>query len=399
MVSSVGLLGLNRVACLLASAVVAAGALAGCTAFPSQGPNSALIQGDEVSTDQRLGYLLVNLDRSNIAELERRGPKALGEDFRGFGGAATALVFGVGDLVNVTIFEAASGGLFIPSEAGSRAGNFVALPVQEVDRNGMIQVPFAGYIQTAGRTPGQVKASIEAALRNRAIEPQAIVSLQESRSTLVTVTGEANAPARFALARSTDRVLDAITRAGGSKWPTYETYVTLQRGSRTAKVYYNRLLREPSTNIFLRPNDVLSLSRETRSFMALGASGQNGFINFEAETLTLSQAVGRSGGVLDARGDPGQVFVYRLEDRRVIESIRPDQQQRDGAQIPTIYHVNLRDPEGYFLASKFPMHDRDVLFVSNAQSVEISKVLQFIQLATNTVTDSEAARIAVKGSR
>jgi polysaccharide export outer membrane protein len=36
--------------------------------------------------------------------------------------------FGIGDVVNVTIFEAAAGGLFIPIEAGVRPGNFVNLP-------------------------------------------------------------------------------------------------------------------------------------------------------------------------------------------------------------------------------------------------------------------------------
>ena len=34
----------------------------------------------------------------------------------------------IGDMVSVTIFEAEAGGLFVPSEAGARPGNFVMLP-------------------------------------------------------------------------------------------------------------------------------------------------------------------------------------------------------------------------------------------------------------------------------
>lgn len=345
------------------------------------------------------GYVLVDLDPTNVSVLEKNGPKALGDSFASLRAGQPSLLFGVGDIVAITIFEAAAGGLFIPAEAGSRAGNFVTLPSQEVDRNGKIQVPFAGLIQASGRSPADVKADIEQSLRNRAIEPQAVVTLQEARSTLVTVTGEASQPSRFALSRSSDRMLDAIARAGGSKWPPYETYVALQRQGRTTKIYYNRLLNQATNNVFVQPGDVISLSREMRAFQALGASGQNGFINFEAETLTLSEAVGRSGGVLDSRGDPAQTFLYRMESRSALERMGYDTTGYPRDKVPVVYRVNLRDPQGFFLASRFPMQDKDVLFVSNAQTVELTKFLQVLQLAGNTVTDVDASRIILKGYR
>ena len=58
-----------------------------------------------------------------------------------------------------------------------------------------------------------------------------------------------------------------------------------------------------------------------------------------------------------------------------------------GPIIPVIYNVNLRNPEGYFLATKFPMRNKDVLYVANATSVEISKALQFFRLTVATVND------------
>lgn len=380
-------------------AVATAALLAACSAFPAQGPNSLTITQDQPPSETGTGYLLIDLTPSHVAVLERTGPRAIGDSFARLRSSQPSLLFGVGDIVGITIFEAAAGGLFIPAEAGSRAGNFVTLPPQEVDRNGNIQVPFAGLVQAANRSPADVKNTIEERLRNRAIEPQAVVTLQDARSTLVTVTGDAAQPARFPLSRSSDRVLDAITRAGGSRWPPYETYVTLQRGGRTTMIYFNRLLNEPANNVFVRPGDVISLSRQMRSFMALGASGQNGFINFEAETLTLTQAVGRAGGILDSRGDPAQTFLYRLESRHTLERMGYDTRDYPRDQVPVIYRVNLRDPQGYFIATKFPMHDKDVLFVSNAQTVELTKFLQVLQLSGNTVTDIDAARIILKGHR
>ena len=72
--------------------------------------------------------------------------------------SGTALDGEVSDLINAAIADLRLVGINIPAEAGSRAGNFVTLPSQEVDRNGNIQVPFAGIVRAAGRSPADVKA-------------------------------------------------------------------------------------------------------------------------------------------------------------------------------------------------------------------------------------------------
>ena len=77
------------------------------------------------------------------------------------------ITLGIGDVVSVTIFEAEAGGLFLPSEAGARPGNFVTLPDQIVDSNGDITVPYAGTIRAAGRTPLEVQQAIIEALTRR----------------------------------------------------------------------------------------------------------------------------------------------------------------------------------------------------------------------------------------
>ena len=373
-------------------------AATGCSFFPAQGPNSTVVTGQAPGDPEKLPYHVVDLTPGVISLMENRSTETMGTAFRGRGGPTT-LRLGIGDIVGVTIFEAAAGGLFIPAEAGSRAGNFVTLPNQEVNKNGTISVPFAGEIMANNRTPQDVQADIEARLRNRAIEPQAVVTLQDARSSLVSVTGEVSQPVRFAISRSGDRILDGITRAGGSKWPPYETYVSLQRGNNVATVYFNKLVAQPENNIYLQPGDTIVLKREYRSFMALGASGQNGMINFEQETLKLSEAISRAGAALDSRADAAETFIYRLEPRAVARKLGLDVDHYVGDRIPVVYHVNLREPQGFFLASNFPMQPRDILFVSNAQAVELAKVLSLIQLAANTFTDSDASRISYKGGR
>ena len=110
---------------------------------------------------------------------------------------APEIKFGIGDIVSVTIFEAAAGGLFIPSEAGVRPGNFVTMPNQPVDSMGNISVPYAGAVRALDRTPAEVQHSIVNALRNRAIEPQVVVALVDQRTSLISVLGDVNTPARF----------------------------------------------------------------------------------------------------------------------------------------------------------------------------------------------------------
>jgi len=74
------------------------------------------------------------------------------------------ITLGVGDVVSITIFQP-PGGLFVPSDAGARPGNFVTLPNQMVDSNGNITVPYAGTIRAAGRTPSEVQQAVIQALR------------------------------------------------------------------------------------------------------------------------------------------------------------------------------------------------------------------------------------------
>jgi polysaccharide export outer membrane protein len=298
-------------------------------------------------------------------------------------------------VVQVSIFESTSGGLFIPAEtAGLRPGNFVTLPSQTVDRTGAISVPFAGQVPAAGRSLPDIQREIEGRLKNRAIEPQVIVSLVEQNATEVAVVGDVVAN-KFKIRPNGDRVLDIISKAGALKYPGYEVFVTLQRGKRKATVYFPTLVRNPQENIFVSPGDTLYLYREQQKFVAVGAlgsagqtSGLTGQFAFEQEWLSLNEAVAKAGGLLDQRANPGQVFLYRSEYRETLERVGVDLKKfpRDQKLIPTIYRANFRDPSSFFVAQSFPMRHKDVIYVSNADSVEVVKFLDYLRAITSTVS-------------
>lgn len=203
--------------------------------------------------------------------------------------------FGVGDVVSVTIFESGAGGLFIPAEAGVRPGNFITLPNQSVDNLGNIAIPYAGIIHAKGRTAPEVQQSIVDALKNRAIEPQVIVSLADQKTSLISVLGEVNKAQRFPANAAGEHILDAITRAEGPKSNGFDTWVMLERGGRRATVPFGALVYEPSNNIYVHPNDTIYLYREPQTFLAFGAFANVSLISGTHGQLRARQGIAESG--------------------------------------------------------------------------------------------------------
>jgi polysaccharide export outer membrane protein len=297
---------------------------------------------------------------------------------------------GIGDVVSVSVFEAAAGGLFIPAEAGVRPGNFVTLPNQAVDTRGMISVPYAGVVPAAGKTPAQVQQEIVDRIKNRAIEPQAVVGLVTQNTSLITVIGEVNNTAaltpsgRIAAQPAGERLLDVITRAGGLKDQGQDTWVVLERHGHRAAVPFGALIYEPGNNIWAWPNDTVYLYKEPQTYLAFGAAGQQGQFQFSAGNassawrMTLAEAVAAAGGLLDVQADPGSVFLYRREPRELAEKLGIDCSKMDGPTVPVVYSVSFSDPAGYFLATRVQMRNKDVIFAANAQSVEVTKFANFL---------------------
>ena len=121
----------------------------GCSMLPAAGPGDGAIEGGASASVKSadavaLKYALVDIGSGILDFLTDPGPGSLYGSFGGGRGPSPELQIGVGDIIQVSIFESAAGGLFIPNEAGSRPGNFVTLPQQTVDKAGFISVPYAG---------------------------------------------------------------------------------------------------------------------------------------------------------------------------------------------------------------------------------------------------------------
>jgi polysaccharide export outer membrane protein len=105
-------------------------------------------------------------------------------------------------------------------------------------------------------------------------------------------------------------------------------------------------------------------------------SGLTGLFAFEQEQLTLNEAIAKAGGLVDTRANP-HVYLYRMEQREILAKMGIDTAKFPVTVkfIPTVYKANYRDPSIFFLAQRFPMRNKDAIYVANADSVEFEKFI------------------------
>lgn len=287
-------------------------------------------------------------------------------------------IVGVGDALEVTIWEAPPATLFGAPSSDTRIGTPIStsrptlLPELVVGPDSTIGIPFAGAVPAAGRTLREIETDIVRRLRGRANAPQALVRIVRNASATVTVVGEVNQSARLPLTPRGERVLDALAQAGGVKAPVNLSTIQLTRGGRTYRMALSDIIERNENNVILARDDIVTALYQPYSFTVLGASGRNDEIRFEAFGITLAQALGRIGGLQDGRADPRGVYLFRLA-----EPLQPG-----GLRRPVIYSFDLKDPSVYFLAQRMKMEDDDLIYITNSPVAELQR---FVNIVASTI--------------
>lgn len=287
-------------------------------------------------------------------------------------------VVGVGDALEVSIWEAPPATLFGAGPTETRVASPIAtsrpttLPELVVGPDGTITVPFAGQVPAAGRPLHDIELDITRRLRGRANAPQVLARLTRNATATVTVVGEVTQSARLPLTPRGERLLDALAQAGGVKAPVNLTTIQVTRGARSYRMALSDIIERGENNIVLARDDVVTALFQPYSFTVLGAAGRNDEIRFEAMGISLSQALGRIGGLQDGRANPRGVFIFRWEPAATAGD--PDR--------PVIYSFDLKDPAVYFLVTQFRMQDRDLLYITNSPVAELQR---FVGIVSQTI--------------
>jgi polysaccharide biosynthesis/export protein len=376
---------------VIACCLIAAG-LAGCSGVPTAGPTTSQVM-KQVARDKRQ-FDMVEIDGQVVSALAAQPEISPLDQFRRNGKPPSPTI-GVGDTISVSIWQANNGQMLSPLDqtggaggtlAGGQAGGSVVIPDQTVGADGGVSVPYAGRVPAAGRTPLEVQQVIQQRLADQLVQPQVIVTVTKAVSDSVTVSGEDVTGARIHLSVGGDRLMDVIAAAGGSKSPVYATSVRLSRDGQTATIPMTTLISNPRDNIYAWPGDVITLLQTPETFSVFGATLNNTQVPFGAEHLDLAQAIAKSGGLIDQRADPEGVFLLRFEPRAVVNALGvPDLANGSRRSTPVLYHLNLRQVDGYFLAERIAVQDNDLIYVANAQMSEVQKFFTLIGTITGPV--------------
>jgi len=346
-------------------------ALAGCAAaLPANGPSRNSI---EANSHQIAVVKLADLD---LASLKRSEAK-FSEVFESAGPVHYTL--SPGDVVEVTVWEAPPQMLFGTTGADSRSSGpsrGVNFPEQAVSSTGTVSVPFAGLIAVEGKSLSEIESAIVDRLRGKANHPQVLVRLVRNTSLNVTVVGEVAASQRVPLTPRGERLLDALAAVGGVRQPIHRTSIQIVRNGKAATLPLEAIIQDPKQNITLRGGDVITALHQPLSLTVLGAVAKSEELSFEAQGITLAQALGRIGGLLDQRADAAGVYIFRVEQAEVDSQKAPPPNTR--GEVPIVYTIDLKDPSSFFIAQRFKMRHKDVLYVANAQSNELQKFLNLI---------------------
>lgn len=379
-------------------AMTGALSLSACATLPAAGPSTRAVKNSDGQPLDSAAVRVVDVDAVTVRRLATFEPPASLALSLGDAPVAAGLI-GTGDILDISIWEAPPAVLFgsPAGAAGVSEATSVArstqLPEQAVSRAGTITVPFAGTIMAAGRPTQEVAADIRSRLTGKAHDPQVIVRLSRNATSNVTVVGEVTNSMRMPLTAKGERLLDALAGAGGVRQPVNKMTIQVTRGDHVEAMPLAAVIRDPQQNIRLQAEDVITLLFQPYSFTVLGAAKINQEIPFEGTGLTLSQALGRMGGLEDQRASPRGVFIFRFEDAGLFGEDGRSLGSTKGGKVPVIYRVDMKDPKTLFVAQSFPIKDKDVIYVSNAPLADFSKFLQALSQIVYPIATIQNARI------
>lgn len=338
--------------------------LSACNTLPTSGPTEREIVS-EADAAAAIGYTIIDLDPATVAALQVPDTRGALADLAADRSSAPLQIGHIapGDTIEIKLFEVgaglfggeAPGGGFDPSARSRNLGAFLVQP------DGSVSVPFAGRIAVEGLPPVEAAERIESGFAGLSQQPQVQVRFADNRSDTVLFSGAVAQQGRFGLSGTPETLTEALALRGGPAGPPEQLTLRLRRGGRSAELPLGMLVSGSGDDIALQPGDRIELIPNRRSILAYGAMNAVREIPFETATVSLAEAIARAGGPNDARADPSAVFVFR-----------------DDPGQPVIYRLNLLRPSGYFLAQRFPMRDKDLIYVANSAANQPSKLIDII---------------------
>ena len=364
--------------------------VASCASLPHSGPDAGQIIAGERKEALQLGFKVVDLNADSLPPTT--GAALMTPDQLTALAGATGRVdlVGPGDVLSITVFEVGvtlfGGNASLGGATGVVSGatpdptaRAQALSGVVVREDGSIALPYIGRLAVAGRTTGEIERMVVQRLRGLSQSPQVVVTVAQNVHNTVLVSGFVARPGRQQLSLERERLLDAIAAAGGvgvSGGPE-NTVVRVRRRGQSAEAYLAAITSGDAGDIILLPGDRIDVIRRPRTFSVFGAANKVAQVPFPSASVSLMEAIAQAGGPDDNRANPSAVFVFR--DNAPPPDIE-GQSRPAVAGSPVVYRLNLDKPSSYFLAQRFAMRDKDVVYIANAKINQTRKLVELFNL-------------------
>lgn len=273
-------------------------------------------------------------------------------------------ILGVGDVVQVTVWERGENGLFTPIGGATQL-------VAEIEESGNIYIPYVGNVRAAGRTANGLRNHVMNLLSDKTLDPQVEVRRETGDSKSITITGTAGVSAVVPIERTTRSLLSLLAKTGFSVEDPEVIRVIVRRGPVESSIWMRDLYENPDYDIPVRAGDVIFLNEDTRFFRSLGAIGQ-GRVPFPTRDISVLDAISLAGGLQTNASDPSGVFIFRREPPEIAAQF--SEFATAGGMRNIAYLIDLTEGAGVFLADRMMMRDGDILYVTDAPFTRFQKV-------------------------
>jgi polysaccharide export outer membrane protein len=298
---------------------------------------------EPTETTANRDFVVIPLDASVVDALGFPAPVSISAKFRDPAGMASAKKSGVGNQLEISIWEPSPDGLF------STAEQKVTRMKVSVDKDGNIFMPYVGQISVAGLSTEEIRQAIATGLKGRAVDPQVQVFLENDLSRKLSVIGDVGRQALLDVPLRGLRLIEALALVGGPTYSAFETEITIVRGNISSTVRLDNIIASERNNIWLQPEDTVQVKHRPRRFTAFGAVSSQSLQPFKTESVSLIEALAQTGGLNDNLADAGGVFLFRFETAARLRGSPINLFGKDyGQRVPTIYRLDFRQPQAFF---------------------------------------------------
>jgi polysaccharide export outer membrane protein len=148
--------------------------------------------------------------------------------------------------------------------------------------------------------------------------------------------------------------------------------------------------------VVARPDDSVTLVRNPKVFVVIGATQKTSQYTVDYERVTLAEGIAQGGGGIDTISNLAGIFLLRMEpgpfasrvlaaDAGALDVVNSKSQPgmlEGSLPVPIVYRVDLTQADGYFLAQQMALRDKDIVLVTTAEATQFLKVMQVINSLT-----------------